>query len=159
MSVVLYRIDDRLIHGQIMTAWSKSTKTNKIIIIDNLVAKDQFMQKVLTMAAPRDIKVEIYTLESGLAALKGQEVNSDDKTLVLVKTPQVIEYLVTNGLPIKFLNVGGMGAGPNRKSIYKNISASKEEIETFKKIYDMGVEIEFRIVPDDKSVLINKVLK
>jgi PTS system mannose-specific IIB component len=142
-----------------MTAWSKSTKTNRIIIIDNLVAQDQFMQKVLTMAAPRDIKVEIYTLESGLTALKNQDVNPDDKTLVLVKTPQVIEYLVTNGVPIKFLNVGGMGAGPNRKSIYKNISASKEEIETFKKINDMGVEIEFRIVPDDKSVLINKVLK
>lgn len=159
MSVVLYRIDDRLIHGQIMTAWSKSTKTNRIFIIDNNVAQDPFMQKVLTMAAPRDIKVEIHTLESGLLALKNQENNTDDKILVLVKTPQVIEFLVTNGLPIKFLNVGGMGAGPNRKSIYKNISASKEEIESFKKIHDMGVEIEFRIVPDDKSVLISKILK
>lgn len=159
MSVVLYRIDDRLIHGQIMTAWSKSTKTNKIFIIDNLVAQDQFMQKVLTMAAPRDIKVEIHTLESGLDALKNQKDIINDKILVLVKTPQVIEFLVTNGVPIKFLNVGGMGAGPNRKSIYKNISASQEEIATLKKIHDMGVEIEFRIVPDDKSVLINKILK
>lgn len=159
MSVVLYRIDDRLIHGQIMTAWSKCTKTNKIFIVDNYVAQDAFMQKVLTMAAPRDIKVEIHTLESGLEALKNQEENPDDKILVLVKTPQVIEFLVNNGVSIKFLNVGGMGAGPNRKSIFKNISASQEEIATFKKIHEMGVEIEFRIVPDDKGVLINKVLK
>lgn len=159
MSVVLYRIDDRLIHGQIMTAWSKSTKTNRILIIDNTVAQDPFMQKVLTMAAPRDIKVEIHTLESGLNALKDQGKNINDKILVLVKTPQVIEFLVTNGLPIKFLNVGGMGAGANRKSIYKNVSASQEEIATFKRLHDMGVEIEFRIVPDDKSVLMNKILK
>jgi PTS system mannose-specific IIB component len=142
-----------------MTAWSKSTKTNRIFIIDNLVAQDPFMQKVLTMAAPRDIKVEIHTLESGLVALKNEESNTADKILVLVKTPQVIEFLVTNGLPIKFLNVGGMGAGPNRKSIFKNISASQAEIATLKKIHDMGVEIEFRIVPDDKGVLINKILK
>jgi PTS system mannose-specific IIB component len=142
-----------------MTAWSKSTKTNRIFIIDNLVAQDPFMQKVLTMAAPRDIKVEIHTLESGLDALKNEESNTADKILVLVKTPQVIEFLVTNGLPIKFLNVGGMGAGPNRKSIFKNISASQAEIATLKKIHDMGVEIEFRIVPDDKGVLINKILK
>jgi mannose/fructose/N-acetylgalactosamine-specific phosphotransferase system component IIB len=159
MSVVLYRIDDRLIHGQIMTAWSKVTKANRILVIDNLMAQDPFMQKVLTMAAPRDLKVEICNLENGLNVLKNDVEGPNDKTLVLVKTPQVIEYLVSNGVSIKLLNVGGMGAGANRKSIFKNISASTEEIATLKKIHDMGVEIEFRIVPDDKCVPLNKIFK
>ncbi|MBE6083621.1 MAG: PTS sugar transporter subunit IIB, partial [Tissierellaceae bacterium] len=54
-NIVLTRIDDRLIHGQVMTAWVKQTKATRIIIIDDVVAKDDFMKKVLTMAAPPGI--------------------------------------------------------------------------------------------------------
>jgi len=154
--VVLYRIDDRLIHGQVMTAWSKVTSANHVIIIDDKVVKDTFMCKILTMAAPRDMSVEILSVEDGIKRLKNLE-DSNKKTIVLMKIPEVALKLVEAGIKMPYLNVGGMGAGAGRKPLFRNISASPQEVEQLKKIEELGVPVQLRIVPDDKPTPLNKV--
>jgi len=156
MEVVLYRIDDRLIHGQVMTAWAKVTNANHVIIIDDQVVKDSFMSKILTMAAPRDMSVEILSVEDGIARLKGPE-EPGRKTIVLMKIPAVALKLVEAGVNMSFLNVGGMGAGSGRKPLFRNISASAEEVDQLKKIESLGVPVQLQIVPDDKMVPLSKV--
>lgn len=158
MDVVLYRIDDRLIHGQVMTAWAKFTNANHVIIIDDQVVKDSFMCKILTMAAPRGMQVEIFNLQDGIDKLRKQG-DPEKRTIVLMKTPFVALQLVEAGIKLPLLNVGGMGAGPGRKQLFRNISASTEEIEELKKIENLGVPVQFKIVPDDKAVALNKVVK
>ncbi|AYO31323.1 PTS mannose/fructose/sorbose transporter subunit IIB [Biomaibacter acetigenes] len=157
LNIVLTRIDDRLIHGQVMTAWVKYTQANRIIIVDDNVAQDPFMEKVLKMAAPPGIKVEVYDTQKAVAVLKG-EGSPGEKVIVLAKHPKTIYALMEGGVGIKELNVGGMGAGAGRKLLYKNISASQEEREVFKNILSKGVAILIRIVPDDKGVEIKKFL-
>ena len=61
-NIVLARIDDRLIHGQIATAWTKTTSATKIVIADDPLTKDTFTQRLLRAAAPHDITVEIGTV-------------------------------------------------------------------------------------------------
>jgi mannose/fructose/N-acetylgalactosamine-specific phosphotransferase system component IIB len=156
MEVVLYRIDDRLIHGQVMTAWAKVTNANHVIIIDDQVVKDAFMCKILTMAAPRDMSVEILCVEDGIARLKNPG-DSGKKNIVLMKVPAVALKLVEAGVNMPFLNVGGMGAGPGRKPLFRNISASPEEVEQLKKIESLGVPVQLQIVPDDKVTPLSKV--
>jgi len=156
-NIVLTRIDDRLIHGQVMTAWVKYTQANRIIIVDDAVSQDPFMEKVLKMAAPPGIKVEVYNIEKAVEVLK-KEGQEGEKIIVLVKYPGTVYALIESGIEIKELNVGGMGAAPGRKSIYKNISVSAEEREIFKKILSSGTKISIRIVPDDKEVDIKKFL-
>ena len=63
LNIVLTRIDDRLIHGQVVTAWAKITKANRIIVVDDEVAMDEFMVKILKMAAPRSFKIGIHSGE------------------------------------------------------------------------------------------------
>lgn len=157
MAIVLTRIDDRLIHGQVMTAWVKFTQANRIMIIDEGVAKDPFMVKVLKMAAPPGIKVDIYDVEQAVEVLKEND-STNEKIIILVKHPVVIETLLEKGIEIKKLNVGGMGAAPGRKTLYKNISISKEEREIFQRILDKGTNIFIQIVPDEKEVDIKKLL-
>ncbi|WP_227762311.1 PTS system mannose/fructose/N-acetylgalactosamine-transporter subunit IIB [Zhaonella formicivorans] len=157
MDVVLYRIDDRLIHGQVMTAWSKLTSANHVIIVDDSVVADPFMCKILSMAAPSGMKVEILNVDDGIKRLKGP--GEGTRVIVLFKVPQVVLKLIEAGIKISNLNVGGMGAAPGRKPLFKNISASPAEIETLKKIDSLGTKIEFRIVPDDKSIPFDKVIK
>lgn len=157
VNIVLTRIDDRLIHGQVMTAWVKSTSGNRILIVDDVVAKDHFLQKVLKMAAPPGIKVEVYGTEEAAEVLKA-DPNEDERVIILVKYPHIIEDLVDKGVKIKKLIVGGMGAGPGRKKFYRNISVSKEEKAIFSRLLDKGVEINIRIVPDDKAIAISKLL-
>lgn len=157
LNVVLTRIDDRLIHGQVMTAWVKFTGGNRIIIVDDLVAKDDFMKSMLKMSIPPGLKLDTYSVEDAAEVLKG-DAFSREKVIILVKKPDVIYELLKMGVKFKEINVGGMGANPGRKKLYKNISASNQEREVFRKIIEAGVKVSIRIIPDDKEVSVDKLL-
>ena len=157
VNIVLARIDDRLIHGQVMTAWVKSTFGNRIIIVDDTVAKDDFIQRVLKMSAPPGIKVEVYSIDTGADILM-EAPKDGEKVIVLAKYPKTLEGLVDKGVVIKELIVGGMGAAPGRKKLYRNISTSQEEKDIFSRLIQKGVEVNIRIVPDDRSTPVSKLL-
>mgnify|MGYP000884844750 CR=1 FL=1 len=156
-NIVFTRIDDRLIHGQVMTSWVKHTQANMISIVDNEVANDPFISRVLKMAVPSEVKVDIYNTEQAIEALT-LKVQNSNRIIILAKHPKTIYSLIKNGVDIENVNVGGMGARPGRKSIYKNISASQEEKEIFKEILSLGKKVYMQIVPDDKKVDIEKYL-
>ncbi|MBX8938651.1 PTS sugar transporter subunit IIB [Enterococcus gilvus] len=155
--IVLTRIDDRLIHGQVMTAWVKKTRANQILIIDEEVAKDDFMSEILKMSAPSGIDILVKGLMDAVTFLKEQE-SENKRLIILVKAPVTIEELVENGITIDKLVVGGMGAKANRRVLYKNISASDEERTTFKKLIDQGIPVVIHIIPDQKETDLSKYL-
>lgn len=155
--IVLTRIDDRLIHGQVMTAWVRYAGGNRIVIVDDIVAQDVFLRSVLEMAVPSGIKLNIYNIEDAAKALNNEQ-DSTDKIIILVKTPNTVYELVERGVDIKDLNVGGMGARAGRKKFYKNISVSEEEKESFRKLIEKGTNISIRIIPDNKKVSVEKFL-
>ena len=155
--IVLTRIDDRLIHGQVMTAWVKKTRANQILIIDEEVAKDDFMSEILKMSAPSGIDIIVTGLEDAVAFLKAQE-RDNKRLIILVKAPVTIDALVEKGIDIDKLVVGGMGAKANRRVLYKNISASDEERATFKKLIDRGIPVVIHIIPDQKETDLSKYL-
>ncbi|AGB19362.1 PTS system mannose/fructose/N-acetylgalactosamine-transporter subunit IIB [Thermoanaerobacterium thermosaccharolyticum] len=151
LNIVLTRIDDRLIHGQIMAAWSKVTQAKRIIIIDDLIAKDSFMGKVLKMAAPPGMKIEVYNVKDSVNIINSNG-NQNEKVIILAKSPKTILDIINSGVNIKELNVGGMGAGPGRKVIFRTISISSEEKNIFKEIINKGVNVFIKLTPDDKEV-------
>lgn len=146
LHIVLTRIDDRLIHGQVITAWAKITKADRIIVVDDEVAEDSFMVKVLKMAAPSSIKVEIYNTQDAAIALTGEDTG--ERVIILVKTPKTVLGLIKAGVNITDLNLGGMGATQGRKQLYRNISISAEEKAIFKELLTLGVDVFVQIVPD-----------
>jgi len=155
-NIVLTRIDDRLIHGQVMTAWVHHTKGNHILIVDDLVAQDEFLKSIMSMSIPPNLKLDVLNEEEGIAFLKN--ASDDLRIIVLVKTPEVVEKLVNNGIEITELIVGGMGAKESREKLYKNISASSDEKQTFKKLIEKGVKVEIQIVPENAGTDIGKYL-
>lgn len=146
LHIVLTRIDDRLIHGQVITAWAKITKADRIIVVDDEVAEDSFMVKVLKMAAPSSIKVEIYNTQDAAIALTGEDTG--ERVIILAKTPKTVLGLIKAGVNITDLNLGGMGATQGRKQLYRNISISAEEKAIFKELLTLGVDVFVQIVPD-----------
>jgi mannose/fructose/N-acetylgalactosamine-specific phosphotransferase system component IIB len=146
----LVRIDDRLIHGQVIAVWCKHRRFTNILIVDDGVAADPFMQEVLSLAAPPGLQVDVLSVEEGVDALTGNLPNRGT-TMVLMKSPQTARRLYDGGLEYSALNVGGIGSGPGRKNIFKNIAASKEEIVILKYLLDQGVEITLLTVPGEKS--------
>lgn len=154
-NLLLTRIDDRLIHGQVMTAWMKIMPTKKIIIVDNKVSKDEFMISVLEMAAPEGVKVEIFDEEKASAILKS---GLTIPTIMLVKTPLTLKHLIDKGLPIKSINIGGMGLNADRKKLYKNIAASDEERTALKEFIDKGIDVKIQIIPAEKVIEVKSIL-
>lgn len=155
--IVLTRIDDRLIHGQVMTAWVKKIRANQILIIDDEVAKDEFMREVLKMSAPNGIDIVVKGLMDAVEFLNQQEDKSN-RLIILVKGPAVIEQLLENGIMIDKLIVGGMGAKAERRVLYKNISASEEERAIFKRMIDRKIPVVIHIIPDQKETDLSKYL-
>ena len=146
----LIRIDDRLIHGQVIAVWSRQKKFTRILILDDQVAADPFMLDVLGLAAPPNIKVEAMSIVDGAKDLNGGRSDLAT-TMVLMKSPEAALRLHEAGLPYTALNIGGIGSKPGRKKLFRNIAASKDEIAILKKLLEKGVTITLLTVPGEKS--------
>ena len=151
MSIKMIRLDDRLIHGQIVTAWAKNQNINRIWIIDNGVSKDAFIKNVMQMVAPADTEL-VITGEDEIKELVEKFDNDPEKTLILVKYPYVAQKVFQAGIEIKAFNIGGMGAGPGRKKLYKNISASQKEVDTLSEIAKSGIDVYFQVTPNERRI-------
>ena len=97
--VVLTRIDDRLIHGQVMTSWLNFTSANKIMVIDDQTAADPFMKTVLKNAVPGNVGLGVFTVQKAVARLK-KGFKPDDKVIILVKYPKTVLMLIKQGIQI-----------------------------------------------------------
>ncbi len=146
----LIRIDDRLIHGQVVAVWCRYRKFTRIAIVDDGVAGDSFMRQVLSLAAPTGLKVDALSIADAVKTF-GQPSPEHKWTMILLKTPLSAKRLYDEGLPYNALNIGGIGSGPGRKNIFKNISASAEEIAILKYLKERGVKITLLTVPGEQS--------
>lgn len=156
--IVLTRIDDRLIHGQVMTAWVKKTHADHIIVIDDKVANDDFLIEVLKMSAPTGIKVDVFDSDTAITKLADLTSFNNDKIIILVKEPLVIEKVISEGIDIKELIIGGMGAREDRQTLYRNIAMNDKERISVKNIIDRGVKVTIHIIPDQKEINVEKFL-
>ena len=158
MSIVLARVDDRLIHGQVVTSWVAHSGGNRIVIVDDQMANDAFMRNMLIRLAPIGTTVEVYTAESAVEPLIKYQDSAGVKVIILVKSPGPILFLVEKGVKITELIVGGMGIHGNRRKLYRNISADDAERSTMKKLHEMGCPVYCRILPADKPVDVMQIL-
>lgn len=149
--IMVARIDDRLIHGQVVTAWIKSYPINNILIIDDLLAQDQMMQSIYKAAAPVGVKITILGLESACERL-GEAAFSGEHFMLLAKGPEVFEGLLEHGISFAKLVVGGMGAKPGRGTLIRNISVSGEERKCLKRICEKGCRVVYQLVPAEKEI-------
>ena len=155
-NIVLIRIDDRLIHGQVVTQWIKDTNGNRILIVDDKLVNDRMMMRILKAAAPPGVKVEVMTVADAEKELK-QDAVPGENIVILVKVPKVLEELIDAGIPMQKIVLGGMGLPPQRKKFNKNVAATEEEVECMKRIVAKGVPMEFQLVPAERAINVEKL--
>jgi len=155
--IVLTRIDDRLIHGQVITAWVKYIKSDGILIVDEDLSKNALMQRIYKAAAPTGLEVFIANEKDAVEFLMTDSPTVKN-VIILAKTPQVIENLRIGGADIKAVILGGMGSNHERKKLIRNVFSSKAENECFKRLIDSGCSVDFQLVPDEKSTDISKLI-
>lgn len=156
-NIVLTRIDERLIHGQIMTSWLKLCSANVILIIDSASATNAFLKRILFAAAPKNIELLVMTEEEANSYLK-EDSPAGEKVLILSKTPGPLLHALQNGVELEEIILGNMGGGAGRSRFNKNISASPAEIQDFRDITALGVPIYCQMVPSDSKEDIQRLL-
>ncbi|WP_058271042.1 PTS sugar transporter subunit IIB [Olsenella massiliensis] len=146
-NVVWSRVDDRLIHGEVVTAWTPSMNANCILIVDDGVAADTFNKRVIKSLAPAGVKVFVITVEKAAERLVA-EGRPGERIIVLTKSPIAFAQLIDAGVPIRQVNLGGMGIRGNRRPFVKNVSASPEEVDAIERMREKGVRVFYQLVPE-----------
>ena len=150
MNIALCRVDERLIHGQVMTAWVKKCWIKKIILVDDEMASDEFMIEVLALSAPSGVKVEVKSVEDTLQAISGSD--SDETTLLLFKDIKPAYELMKIGYDLKELNIGNVGSSPIRKAITSQVYLSEEEKAMCREMNEKGIYVYIQKLPQDSQV-------
>ena len=150
MNVCLARVDERLIHGQVMTAWVKKAWIKKIMLVDDEIVKDDFMKEVLSMSAPAGVKVEVCSAAGAAQELSAD--TSDENTMLLFKDLKNVESLTKAGFKLKELNIGNIGNAADRKPITKEIYVSDEEKKIMSSLIQEGVYVYIQKLPQNSQV-------
>jgi PTS system mannose-specific IIB component len=158
MKIVLARIDDRLIHGQVATVWAKVTGCERIIVCDDEVANDAIRSTLLKQVAPPGIKSSVVDIEKAVRVYSNPKYE-DTKCLLLFTNPTSVLKMVEAGVELKSINIGGMSFKEGKRQITGAVSVDDADVEAFKKLNEKGIELEIRKVDTDKKVMLMDVLK
>lgn len=158
MQINFVRIDDRLIHGQVATVWTKESKCNKIIAVSDEVSKDKLRKTLVLQVAPPGIKAYVMPVDKACAAYKNPKYD-DFKVLYLFINPTDVLRAVEGGMDIKSVNLGGMCFKEGKTQISSAVSVSKEDVESLKKLHEKGIELELRKLASDPKVDVMSKIK
>lgn len=151
MEIAFCRIDDRLIHGQVATVWSKVTGCNRIMCVSDEVAKDELRKKLLLQVVPPGLKGYVVPVDKAVEAYKNPKYNSF-KTLFLFTNPKDVLRAVKGGIPFKSVNLGGKCFKDGDTLISQAVSVNAEDVAAIKELVGMGIEVEMRKLVNDPKV-------
>ncbi|MGM0125615.1 PTS system, mannose-specific IIB component [Enterococcus sp. AZ194] len=150
------RIDDRLIHGQVVTTWVNTYKIEQIIILNDKIAGDKTQQNILKMSAPQGINVRAFGVKKFAEIAQNNPITR--QTMLLFSTSTDVLELVESGLMIDYLNVGGMRYQEGRERLTKTVSVTPDEKAAFERLMALGVSIDIQMVPNDEKIKLSEVL-
>lgn len=151
--VVFARVDERLIHGQIMTAIAPTSGANLILLVDNDAAKDPFMKSIHeATGSSKGMKARVLSIEETIRHWEKNKFGNN-KVLLISQTIVGMHKLIISGIHVDKLNVGGKSQKPNTVTIINEVSITKEEFEMLKDLNDnYNVEIYVQALPNMKRV-------
>lgn len=159
MAVVDLRIDDRLIHGQVVGYWIPYYNVNKILIVDRNIVKDKFRQTALKFGTPSNIKTSFYDAATCADKLK-RNLDKGSNVMVLCNSPKELLDMHENGYEFNKITVGNISPEKGAKyHIKKTLYLTEEDLESFKKLINLGVEVIVQIVPNDAEEKLEDLLE
>ena len=158
LKIVLARVDSRLLHGQVATSWTKATNPNRIIVVSDLVAKDELRKKLIEEAAPPGVKANVVPIKKIIEVAHDPRFGNT-KALLLFENPEDVLRAIDGGVDIQTLNVGSMAHSVGKVMVNKVLSMSAEDVDTFEKLKAKNVKFDIRKVPNDSEDNMDELLK
>jgi PTS system mannose-specific IIB component len=157
MNIVLARIDDRLIHGQVVTVWTRETRCERIIVCNDDADADPIRKALLTQTAPPGVVANVVNIEKAIRVCQNPKYDGV-RALLLFTNPTDVVRMIEGGIEIKTVNIGGMCFKEGKRQITKAVSVDETDIAAFKNMHEKGVELEIRKVASDSKIDLMSVL-
>ncbi|WP_026889481.1 mannose/fructose/sorbose PTS transporter subunit IIA [Clostridium beijerinckii] len=156
---VLARIDSRLLHGQVATAWTKTVNPTRIIVVSDDVARDTLRKNLITQASPPGVKAHVVPVDHMIKLAKDDQHFGGQRAMLLFENPKDVLRAVEGGIPLKTINVGSMAHSPGKVQPSKVLAFNQEDIDIFNKLKQAGLTFDVRKVPNDSKANMNEILK
>ncbi|MGL4524752.1 MAG: PTS sugar transporter subunit IIB [Spirochaetia bacterium] len=146
----LVRIDNRLIHGQVGTAWLPHVQANLALVANDEVSGDEMRQSLMNMVVPTAVQTRFFSLEKTIEII--HKATDAQHIAIIVETPIDALILKKGGVPFDAINVGNMHGGDGKKPIAKSAFASEEEIQALKELVGLGVKVTYQQLPTESLI-------
>ena len=154
-NIVLARVDDRLIHGQITIGWLNKISVDTIIIINKELRSNTFLSEMTKQAAPDNYRTEIFNTEEFIEYYKNR---TKEDILILSKEVKVYENIQIKEEIFSEINIGNIGSKDDSKKIYKNVHINSEEKKSIKNLLEKNCNIYLQMLPEDSKINIEKLI-
>jgi len=153
----IFRVDDRLIHGQVVVGWCKRLNLNAIIVVNDEVANDSLQKDLMNLAVPKGVKSFYFSLDECGDKLKSSEIDNYDYILLVNSSTDALT-LVEHGIVMNELNIGGLHYKSHKTQYSSSLFLDDKDIENIKKIMSRFVKINTQPLPNDVKIDIKKII-
>jgi D-glucosaminate PTS system EIIB component len=152
MSIVLCRVDDRLVHGQVVIGWGRPLDLQRIVLVDDVVRQSEWEQELYRMAAPPEVAVDFLSAAEAADRLDALD-SSRERVLVLVGTIATAAELFHRAPgSLHKLNLGGIHSGDGRRERLRYLYLSDDEFALLMGLVREGLEISAQDVPTSRPI-------
>ena len=156
--ITLARVDDRLVHGQVMQVWTKGHGTNAAYVIDDATAADEFLKEIYeSTQSTGGLAIKVFSSDSIVDEWNKNQFGNDNVALIF-KSIAYAKKAVDGGVPIKELNVGGIAIKPGTTKVIESVGLSKDDAELCKALDAAGVKVYFQKIPSSENVSLSAAL-
>jgi mannose/fructose/N-acetylgalactosamine-specific phosphotransferase system component IIB len=155
--LALVRIDDRLIHGQVVGGWLPVVQAERIVVASDRAAADPLQAGLMRLAVPDHVDVDILPLDQVSAQLKSGAWGKE-RVMLLLSGVHELDRLMTLGASIQNVNLGGLHDAPGRRMVVPHLALTREEKEVLARLISEGVSFETRPLPGDAPVPVEELV-
>jgi len=148
VSIVLTRIDNRLIHGQVMEAWVPFVQADCIVVANDDAAMSPLKKAMMEACVPRSMKIVVGTIGDIAQRMQGEELSSSRVLLLLENAHDALD-LYRAGVQFAQLNLGNMHASQGKVAVSCTLCIDGEDVERLRDLEAEGVKISARCIPQD----------
>lgn len=156
-NILLTRIDNRLIHGQVATQWNSTLGANLILVANDDVAGNKMRQNLMNIAAPTGVATRFFSLQKTIDVI--HKASPKQHIFLVAENPSDVLTLVKGGVPIRKVNIGNMHMSEGKRQVATSVAVDDADVAAFKELQDLGVELEIRRVPSTPAEDINKLFQ
>jgi mannose/fructose/N-acetylgalactosamine-specific phosphotransferase system component IIB len=158
MTVVLFRIDERLIHGQVVLGWGGRLRPARMVVVDDELAGSPWEQELYSMGVPAGVEAAFASVEDAVARLPTW-MASEDRVMILTRTIDAMNRLASSGrLDGEEVNIGGIHHGPGRSEVLRYVFLSDEERRGLIELAGHGAIVVARDVPGARGVGLDELV-